>query len=228
MLGAALLARKAVERGLASKPWVKTTLAPGLQGGHGLLRTGRALPYLEKLGFNLVGFGCTTCIGNSGPLPEKSPPRSTRPTSRWSSVLSGNRNFEGRIHPDVKMNYLASPPLVVAYALAGSMDFDLIRDPLGTDPDGNAVFLQTSGRRRRRSSEVIASAIARRCSPTTTPTSSPATTLDVAADPDRRDLRLGPGVDLRSQAAVLRWHARGSEPVTDISGARVLARWATR
>jgi aconitate hydratase len=142
MLAAGLLARNAVDRGLASKPWVKTSLAPGSKVVMDYYKRAGLLPYLEKLGFHLVGFGCTTCIGNSGPLA----PEISRAVEEGdlvvASVLSGNRNFEGRINPDCRMNYLASPPLVVAYALAGTMDVDLLEDPLGHDPDGNPVYLR--------------------------------------------------------------------------------------
>ncbi|MCL2542044.1 MAG: aconitate hydratase AcnA [Nocardioidaceae bacterium] len=142
MIGAALLAKKAVEKGLERKPWVKTSLAPGSKVVTGYYERAGLTSYLDKLGFNLVGYGCTTCIGNSGPLiPEVSDAVNENDLA-VVSVLSGNRNFEGRINPDVKMNYLASPPLVVAYALAGSMDVDLFNDPLGQDTDGNDVFLK--------------------------------------------------------------------------------------
>ncbi|MEP9383488.1 aconitate hydratase [Nocardioides sp. KR10-350] len=142
MIGAALLAKNAVEKGLARKPWVKTTLAPGSKVVSDYYEKAGLTPYLDKLGFNLVGYGCTTCIGNSGPLiPEVSAAVNEKDLA-VVSVLSGNRNFEGRINPDVKMNYLASPPLVVAYALAGSMDVDLFNDPLGKDTEGNDVFLR--------------------------------------------------------------------------------------
>ncbi len=142
MIGAGLLAKKAVEKGLQRKPWVKTTLAPGSKVVSDYYEKSGLTPYLDKLGFNLVGYGCTTCIGNSGPLiPEVSAAVNEKDLS-VVSVLSGNRNFEGRINPDIKMNYLASPPLVVAYALAGSMDVDLFTDPLGQDQDGNDVFLK--------------------------------------------------------------------------------------
>ncbi|MFC6285735.1 aconitate hydratase [Nocardioides sp. GCM10027113] len=142
MIGAALLAKNAVEKGLQRKPWVKTTLAPGSKVVSDYYEKAGLTPYLDKLGFNLVGYGCTTCIGNSGPLiPEVSQAVQEKDLA-VVSVLSGNRNFEGRINPDVKMNYLASPPLVVAYALAGSMDVDLFEDPLGKDSDGNDVFLK--------------------------------------------------------------------------------------
>ncbi|MGN6250926.1 MAG: aconitate hydratase, partial [Marmoricola sp.] len=142
MIGAALLAKKAVEKGLQRKPWVKTTLAPGSKVVSDYYERAGLTPYLDKLGFNLVGYGCTTCIGNSGPLiPEVSKAVNDNDLA-VVSVLSGNRNFEGRINPDIKMNYLASPPLVVAYAIAGSMDVDLFNDPLGQDGDGNDVFLK--------------------------------------------------------------------------------------
>ncbi len=142
MLGAGLLARNAVARGLTTKPWVKTSLAPGSKVVTEYLdRAGLTEP-LEQLGFHLVGYGCTTCIGNSGPLPEEVSAVVNDADLSVVSVLSGNRNFEGRINPDVKMNYLASPPLVVAYALAGSMDVDLVNDPLGVDGDGVEVYLR--------------------------------------------------------------------------------------
>jgi aconitate hydratase len=141
MLGAALLARNAVDRGLAAKPWVKTTLAPGSKVVMDYYEKAGLTPYLEKLGFHLVGYGCTTCIGNSGPLPDEISAAVNEHDLSVVSVLSGNRNFEGRINPDVKMNYLASPPLVIAYAIAGTMDLDLTRDPLGTDASGDPVYL---------------------------------------------------------------------------------------
>src|SRR6266487_692655 len=142
MVGAALLARNAVEAGLARKPWVKTTLAPGSKVVMDYYERAGLLPYLEKLGFNLVGYGCTTCIGNSGPLPEAISEAVASNDLAVVSVLSGNRNFEGRINPDVKMNYLASPPLVVAYALVGTMDIDMLNDPLGSRPDATPVYLR--------------------------------------------------------------------------------------
>src|SRR6266851_2821886 len=141
MIGAALLARKAVEAGLSSKPWVKTTLAPGSKVVMDYYERAGLVPYLEKLGFNLVGYGCTTCIGNSGPLPETISAAVADSDLAVVSVLSGNRNFEGRINPDVKMNYLASPPLVVAYALAGTMDIDMMGEPLGTGSARKPVYL---------------------------------------------------------------------------------------
>ena len=142
MIGAALLAKNAVEKGLHRKPWVKTSLAPGSKVVSDYYEKSGLTPYLDKLGFNLVGYGCTTCIGNSGPLIPEVSDAVNEGDLAVVSVLSGNRNFEGRINPDVKMNYLASPPLVVAYALAGSMDVDLFDDALGRDDDGNEVFLK--------------------------------------------------------------------------------------
>ncbi|WAL63352.1 aconitate hydratase AcnA [Amycolatopsis cynarae] len=142
MLGAALLARNAVEKGLSVKPWVKTSMAPGSQVVTDYYEKAGLWPYLEKLGYHLVGYGCTTCIGNSGPLPEEISAAVQENDLTVVSVLSGNRNFEGRINPDVKMNYLASPPLVIAYALAGTMDFDFEAQPLGQDTEGNDVFLR--------------------------------------------------------------------------------------
>ncbi|HJD79459.1 MAG TPA: aconitate hydratase AcnA, partial [Corynebacterium pollutisoli] len=142
MLGAALLAKKAVERGMRTRPWVKTTLAPGSRVVTDYYDRAGLTEYMEALGFHNVGYGCTTCIGNSGPLiPEVSEAVTDR-NLNVASVLSGNRNFEGRIHPDVKMNFLASPPLVIAYALAGSLHTDLLSEPLGEDADGNNVFLR--------------------------------------------------------------------------------------
>ncbi|MGH6928576.1 MAG: aconitase family protein, partial [Dongiaceae bacterium] len=142
MLGAGLLARNAVKRGLKVKPWVKTSLAPGSQVVSDYLIKAGVQRDLDKLGFNLVGYGCTTCIGNSGPLPEPIADAVTKADLVAAAVLSGNRNFEGRINPDVRANYLASPPLVVAYAIAGSLRMNLTTDPLGTDPDGKPVYLK--------------------------------------------------------------------------------------
>jgi aconitate hydratase len=142
MIGAGLLAKKAAERGLTSKPWVKTSLAPGSKVVTEYLKDSGLLPYLEEIGFHLVGYGCTTCIGNSGPLPEPVVNAIQEGELVAAAVLSGNRNFEGRIHPNVRANYLASPPLVVAYALAGSMDTDLYNEPLGNDWEGKPVFLR--------------------------------------------------------------------------------------
>ncbi len=142
MIGAGLLARKAVERGLKTKPWVKTSLAPGSKVVTEYLQASGLMPYLEALKFNLVGYGCTTCIGNSGPLPEPVAQAVTDHKLTVAAVLSGNRNFEGRINALVRANYLASPPLVVAYALAGTVDIDLDNEPLGADPEGKPVYLR--------------------------------------------------------------------------------------
>jgi len=159
MIGAALLAKKAVEKGLTRKPWVKTTLAPGSKVVSDYYDKSGLTPYLDKLGFNLVGYGCTTCIGNSGPLIPEVSAAVNEADLAVVSVLSGNRNFEGRINPDIKMNYLASPPLVVAYALAGSMDVDLFEDPLGQDTDGNDVFMKDIWPSPAEVEETIAQAI---------------------------------------------------------------------
>ncbi|MDT0305699.1 aconitate hydratase AcnA [Streptomyces sp. DSM 44917] len=159
MVGAALLAKKAVERGLTRKPWVKTTLAPGSKVVMDYYDRAGLTPYLDKLGFNLVGYGCTTCIGNSGPLPEEVSKAVNDNDLAVVSVLSGNRNFEGRINPDVKMNYLASPPLVVAYAIAGSMKVDITSEPLGADQDGKPVYLRDIWPTEQEVEEVVASAI---------------------------------------------------------------------
>ncbi len=142
LVAAGLVAKKAVERGLTSKPWVKTSLAPGSKVVMDYLREAGLLPALEALKFNLVGYGCTTCIGNSGPLPEEVAAAVTKEKLTVAAVLSGNRNFEGRVNPLVKANYLASPPLVVAYAIAGRVDMDLTHEPLGQDPSGKDVFLR--------------------------------------------------------------------------------------
>jgi aconitate hydratase len=142
MVAAGLLAKKAVERGLQVKPWVKTSLAPGSRVVSDYLANAGLLPYLEALRFHVVGYGCTTCIGNSGPLPPVISEAVKQGDLVVAAVLSGNRNFEARINPQVKANYLASPPLVVAYAIAGTVDIDLLHDPLGWDPNGNPVFLK--------------------------------------------------------------------------------------
>src|ERR671931_2662313 len=142
MIAAGLLAKKAVARGLRRRPWVKSSLAPGSRVVTDYYERAGLTRYLEELGFNTVGYGCTTCIGNSGPLPEAVSEAVADGDLVVCSVLSGNRNFEARIHPEVKANYLASPPLVVAYALAGRMDVDLLEEPLGRDRDGNDVFLR--------------------------------------------------------------------------------------
>ncbi|HZD93961.1 MAG TPA: aconitase family protein, partial [Candidatus Sulfotelmatobacter sp.] len=142
MMAAGLLAKKAVERGLKRKPWVKTSLAPGSRVVTEYYRNAGLIPYLEQLGFHIVGYGCTTCIGNSGPLPQDVSYAIAEKQLVAVSVLSGNRNFEGRINSEVRANYLMSPPLVVAYALAGRVDLDLTQDPLGQGKDGKPVFLR--------------------------------------------------------------------------------------
>ena len=160
MVAAGLLARNAVEKGLLSKPWVKTTLAPGSKVVMDYYEKAGLVPYLDKLGFNLVGYGCTTCIGNSGPLPEEISAAVNESDLAVVAVLSGNRNFEGRINPDVKMNYLASPPLVVAYALTGSMDVDMVNDPIGTGSDGRPVYLRDIWPSPAEIAEVVRDAVA--------------------------------------------------------------------
>jgi aconitate hydratase len=159
MIGAALVAKKAVEKGLSRKPWVKTTLAPGSKVVTDYYDAAGLTPYLEKLGFNLVGYGCTTCIGNSGPLDEPISKAVNDNDLAVVSVLSGNRNFEGRIHPDTKLNYLASPPLVVAYALAGSLDVDITTQPLGTGSDGQPVYLRDIWPTEKEIADIVGSAI---------------------------------------------------------------------
>jgi aconitate hydratase len=161
MLGAALLAKKAVEKGLTTKPWVKTNMAPGSQVVTDYYNKAGLWPYLEKLGYFLGGYGCTTCIGNTGPLPEEISAAINDNDLSVTAVLSGNRNFEGRISPDVKMNYLASPPLVIAYGIAGTMDFDFESDPLGQDTEGNDVFLKDIWPSAQEIQETIASSINR-------------------------------------------------------------------
>jgi len=159
MVAAGLLAKKAVERGLASKPWVKTSLAPGSTVVTDYLDQAGLTEYLDTLGFNLVGYGCTTCIGNSGPLPEEISKVVNDNDLVVCSVLSGNRNFEGRINQDVRNNYLASPPLCVAYALAGRMDFDIMEEPLGEDSDGEPVYLRDLWPSSEEIKETVASAV---------------------------------------------------------------------
>jgi aconitate hydratase len=159
MLGAGLLARNARARGLERQPWVKTSLAPGSKVVTEYLKRSGLDEPLDELGFNLVGYGCTTCIGNSGPLPDEISAAVNEADLAVVSVLSGNRNFEGRINPDVKMNYLASPPLVVAYALAGTMDIDLVEEPLGIDAEGNEVYLRDLWPSEQEVAETVESAV---------------------------------------------------------------------
>ncbi|MGD2081439.1 MAG: aconitate hydratase AcnA, partial [Chromatiales bacterium] len=161
MLGAGLVARKAVERGLRVKPWVKTSLGPGSMVVTRYLEHAGLMQPLEELGFHLVGYGCTTCIGNSGPLPEAVSRAIAEGDLSVCSVLSGNRNFEGRVHPEVRMNYLASPPLVVAYAIAGRMDIDLYSEPLGDDPAGEPVYFRDIWPSAREITEATAAHVSR-------------------------------------------------------------------
>lgn len=224
MIGAGLLAKRAVEKGLARKPWVKTTLAPGSKVVMDYYEKAGLIPYLDQLGFNLVGYGCVTCIGNSGPLPQEISATVNENDLAVAAVLSGNRNFEGRINPDVKMNYLASPPLVVAYALAGSMNHDFENDPLGKDQEGNPVFLKDIWPSATEIEEVIASSI-----------SSEMFTKDYASvfEGDHRWKSLptptGKTFDWDANSTYVRkppyfeGMPREPKPVSDISGARVLA-----
>ncbi|HRC73973.1 MAG TPA: aconitate hydratase AcnA, partial [Candidatus Competibacter sp.] len=159
LVAAGLLAKKAVERGLSARPWVKTSLAPGSKVVTEYLAASGLLAYLEKLNFFTVGYGCTTCIGNSGPLPSAISEAIAEDDLMVAAVLSGNRNFEGRVHPEVRANYLASPPLVVAYALAGRIDIDLTREPLGRDPTGQPVYLKDLWPSQREVAETVEQAL---------------------------------------------------------------------
>ncbi|TNY36478.1 aconitate hydratase AcnA [Thermomonospora catenispora] len=225
MVGAALLAKKAVEKGLSRKPWVKTSMAPGSQVVTGYYERAGLTPYLDKLGFNLVGYGCTTCIGNSGPLPEEISKAVNDNDLTVVSVLSGNRNFEGRINPDVKMNYLASPPLVVAYALAGTMDIDILNDPIGEGSDGEPVYLRDIWPSQEEVAEIVESSIGQemflrdyanvfdggpRWQELPVPTGD-----TFAWDPDSTYVRKAPYFDGMTMEP---------EPVRDIRGARVLVK----
>ena len=224
MIGAALLAKKAVERGLTSKPWVKTTLAPGSKVVTDYYDRAGLTQYMEALGFNLVGYGCVTCIGNSGPLPVEISKSVNEHDLAVTAVLSGNRNFEGRISPDVKMNYLASPPLVVAYALAGTMNHDFEKDSLGTDKDGKEVLLSEIWPSAKEIQDVIDSSI-----------SSEMFKKDYATvfDGDHRwkslDTPTGKTFEWDAQSTYVRkppyFDGMPSQPkpVTDIASARVLA-----
>lgn len=225
MMAAALVAKKAVEKGLTAKPWVKTSMAPGSQVVTNYYEKAGLWPYLEKLGFHLVGYGCATCIGNSGPLDEKVSEAVQEHDLAVVSVLSGNRNFEGRINPDVKMNYLASPPLVIAYALAGTMEFDFDHDPLGRDENGDPIFLKDIWPTAEEVEETIAGSIDRAMFEKDY--------ADVFTGDDRwRSLETPEG-------STFEWDAESTyvrkppyfdgmgatpEPVSDISGARVLAK----
>jgi aconitate hydratase len=224
MIGAALLAKKAVEKGLTSKPWVKTTLAPGSKVVTDYYDRAGLTHYMQELGFHLVGYGCVTCIGNSGPLPIEISKAINENDLAVSAVLSGNRNFEGRISPDVKMNYLASPPLVVAYALAGTMNHDFEHDSLGNDKDGNPVLLKDIWPSEQEIQQVIDDSI-----------SSDMFTKDYATvfEGDHRwkslDTPTGKTFDWDPQSTYVRKPPYFENmpahptPVVDISGARVLA-----
>ena len=225
MLAAALLAKNAVEKGLVAKPWVKTSMAPGSQVVTNYYEKAGLWPYLEKLGFHLVGYGCATCIGNSGPLDEQVSAVVQEHDLAVAAVLSGNRNFEGRINPDVKMNYLASPPLVIAYALAGTMDFDFESDPLGRTEDGHPIFLKDIWPAPEQVQATIDASIDRKMFE------------DDYADVFSGDERWR-GLDT-PEGNVFAWDPQSTyvrkppyfegmgatpEPVTDITGARVLAK----
>jgi aconitate hydratase len=224
MIGAALLAKKAVEKGLKSKPWVKTTLAPGSKVVTDYYDRADLTKYMEALGFNLVGYGCVTCIGNSGPLPTEISKAINENDLAVTAVLSGNRNFEGRISPDIKMNYLASPPLVVAYALAGTMDHDFEKDSLGDDASGKPVFLKDIWPTATEIQSVIDSSI-----------SSEMFTKDYAtvfegdhrwkslATPTGKTFDWDPKSTYVRKPPYFEGMPRNPVPVTNISGARVLA-----
>ena len=224
MIGAALLAKKAVEKGLKSAPWVKTTLAPGSKVVTDYYDRANLTQYMEKLGFNLVGYGCVTCIGNSGPLPLEISKAVNEHDLAVTAVLSGNRNFEGRISPDVKMNYLASPPLVVAYAIAGTMNHDFEKDSLGDDLQGNPVYLRDIWPSAQEVNAIIATAI-----------SSEMFTKDYASvfDGDHRwnslDTPTGKTFEWDLNSTYVRkppyfeQMPRNPQPLTDITRARVLA-----
>ncbi|MFI7118957.1 aconitate hydratase AcnA [Amycolatopsis sp. NPDC049868] len=225
MLGAALLARNAVDKGLSVKPWVKTSMAPGSQVVTDYYDKAGLWPYLEKLGYHLVGYGCTTCIGNSGPLSDEISAAIQENDLTAVSVLSGNRNFEGRINPDVKMNYLASPPLVIAYALAGTMDFDFEAQPLGQDTDGNDVFLKDIWPSAKEIQETIDYAITQEMF-----TKDYADVFDGGERWKSLPTPEGKTFDWEAESTYVRkppyFEGMQAEPapVTDIAGARVLAK----
>ncbi len=225
MLGAALLAKNAVEKGLETKPWVKTSMAPGSQVVSNYYDKAGVWPYLEKLGYHLVGYGCTTCIGNSGPLPQEISDAVNDNDLAVASVLSGNRNFEGRINPDTKMNYLASPPLVIAYGLAGTMDFDFENEPLGQDKDGNDVYLRDIWPSPAEIDAVIASSVSQDMFEEDY--------ADVFAGDERWQSLPTPEGDTFAwdeestyvrKPPYFEGMTAEAEPVSDISGARVLAK----
>ncbi|MFB9491682.1 aconitate hydratase AcnA [Nonomuraea dietziae] len=225
MLGAALLARNAVEKGLTRKPWVKTSLAPGSQVVTGYFERSGLQPYLDKIGFNLVGYGCTTCIGNSGPLPEEISAAVQEHDLAVTAVLSGNRNFEGRINPDVKMNYLASPPLVVAYALAGTMDIDLDNEPLGTGTDGQPVFLKDIWPSPEEVAEVVNSSIGREMFERDyADVFKGDETWQSLPIPTGNTFEWDPASTYVRKAPYFEGMPEKPEPVTDITGARVLVK----
>jgi len=223
MLAAAVLARNAVNKGLVSKPWVKTSVAPGSKVVTDYYEKSGLVPYLEKLGFYTVGYGCTTCIGNSGPLDTEISAAIAENDLSVTAVLSGNRNFEGRINPDVKMNYLASPPLVIAYALAGSMDFDFAVDALGQDADGNDVFLKDIWPNPVEVQEVMDASIDREMF-----TSSYATIFDgddrwkSLETPEGNTFEWDPKSTYVRKPPYFEGMKAEAEPVQDIAGARVL------
>ncbi|WP_019547434.1 aconitate hydratase AcnA [Streptomyces sulphureus] len=225
MVAAALVAKKAVEKGLSRKPWVKTTLAPGSQVVMDYYDRAGLTPYLDKLGFNLVGYGCTTCIGNSGPLPDEVSQAVNDNDLAVTSVLSGNRNFEGRINPDVKMNYLASPPLVVAYAIAGSMKVDITTEALGIDQEGNPVYLKDLWPSEQEVEEVVAGAIGQEMY-----TKSYSDVFAGDAQWQALQVPTGNTFEWDPESTYVRkppyFEGMGMEPepVTDITGARVLAK----
>ncbi|MBT3153738.1 aconitate hydratase AcnA [Streptomyces sp. CHD11] len=225
MVAAALVAKKAVEKGLTRKPWVKTTLAPGSKVVTDYFEKAGLTPYLDKVGFNLVGYGCTTCIGNSGPLPDEVSQAVNEHDLAVTSVLSGNRNFEGRINPDVKMNYLASPPLVVAYALAGSMKVDITREALGYDQDNNPVFLKDIWPSEAEVNDVVANAIGSDMF-----SKSYADVFAGDAQWQALSIPTGDTFEWDAESTYVRkppyFEGMGMEPapVEDISGARVLAK----
>ncbi|MBC3761793.1 aconitate hydratase [Quadrisphaera oryzae] len=225
MVGAGLLARNAVEKGLSVRPWVKTSMAPGSKVVTDYYERAGLVPYLEKLGYHLVGYGCTTCIGNSGPLPEEISAGVQEGGLAVAAVLSGNRNFEGRINPDVQLNYLASPPLVIAYALAGTMDWDPETDPIGTGSDGQQVFLKDIWPSAAEVAEVVGTSI--------TQEMFAKDYADVFAGDERWQSLPTPDGDVFSwdgESTYVRkppyFEGMQSQPspVSDISGARVLAK----
>jgi aconitate hydratase len=224
MVAAALVAKKAVERGLNRKPWVKTTLAPGSKVVMDYYDRAGLTPYLDKIGFNLVGYGCTTCIGNSGPLPDEVSAAVNEADLAVVSVLSGNRNFEGRINPDVKMNYLASPPLVVAYALAGTMDLDLTTEPLGTGSDGQPVYLSDLWPSSAEVQEVVDTAIASEMfSRDYADVFRGDETWQALATPEGDTFAWDPQSTYVRKPPYFEGMPATPQPVADISGARVLA-----